>query len=159
MVTITIIATGKLSSKFFADGCDEYIKRLSSFCKVNIIELKEQRLLGEGAALEQKVIETESENILKLIDKKNAKKIALCVEGKQLSSENFAQMLETTEQSFSEIIFIIGGSLGLSERLKNSVDVKLSLSNMTFVHQMSRMILLEQIYRGFTINKNIKYHK
>ncbi len=154
MLTITVVAVGKLNASYFKEGCEEYLKRLSAFCKVNIIELKEDKSSDIN-----KVIQNESENILKHLTNKRAKTVALCVEGKKISSEQLADFIKNTELQHSEIVFIIGGSYGLSQQLKNSVDCRISLSDMTFVHQMSRMILLEQVYRAFTINKNIKYHK
>ncbi|MDR0918062.1 MAG: 23S rRNA (pseudouridine(1915)-N(3))-methyltransferase RlmH [Oscillospiraceae bacterium] len=143
---IKIICVGKLKEKYLTSACEEYIKRLSVYCKLEITELTELA-----------TIEAEAEYILKNI---RGYAVALCIEGKQLTSVELAKKIETLGvDGISEISFIIGSSDGLSDRVKNKVDFKLSMSAMTFPHQLARVLLLEQIYRVFQINTNGKYHK
>lgn len=141
MLTVTVIAVGKTSERWQDAACDEYIKRLGAFCKFRLVQLKE----GESVIpkLPQKVY-----------------KVALCVEGVELDSPGLADMIDrTATRGLSEIVFVIGGSDGLSEEEKAACDLRLSFSRMTFPHGMIRVFLLEQIYRAFTILKGLKYHK
>ncbi|NLC78228.1 MAG: 23S rRNA (pseudouridine(1915)-N(3))-methyltransferase RlmH [Ruminococcaceae bacterium] len=159
MLSIDIVCVGKLSQPFFREGCEEYIKRLSPFAKITVSELSETKLTSEGAAAEKRVIEEESARIEAHIAKKKALVVAMCVEGKKLSSTGLAEYIERAKNETSAIAFVIGGSLGLSEEFKRRADLRLSVSDMTFPHQLFRLMLLEQLYRAETINNNIKYHK
>lgn len=159
-MNIKIICIGKLKESYWRDAIAEYSKRLSKYCTLTIDELKEERL-SEGAspAEEEAVKEGEGKNILKRV-KNGSYVIALDVKGKSISSEGLAHKLEETAlMGKSEIALIIGGSLGLSREVLSRSDFRLSFSAMTFPHQMMRVILLEQIYRAFKINKNETYHK
>ena len=160
MVSVTIIAVGKLKEKFYRDAAAEYEKRLSRFCKINILELKDEPTPDNPTEKERAaVLEKEGTRIMEKIPA-GAYVTALCVEGKQRSSEDFAHLLEQAEiTGRGHIIFIIGGSLGLAEQVKCRADLRLSFSEMTFPHQLMRVILLEQMYRGFQIRIGTQYHK
>lgn len=155
---IKIVCVGKLKEKYLRDGLGEYIKRIGRFAKTEIIEIPDEKIPDNPSpAQEAAVIKAEGEKISKYSD---GFKIALCVEGEELSSEAFAEKLGKIQLSGnSTITFIIGGSLGLDEKIKQSADFRLSFSKMTFPHQLMRLILAEQIYRAFKINGNETYHK
>lgn len=160
MQTVTIISVGKLKDAFFEMASDEYLKRLKAFARVNIIEIK-AGILSEnpGDSEINAVLEKEGEEILKRIPA-SARVVALCIEGKLYSSEELAGLLANTALSgCSHIVFIIGGSYGLSSRVKGRSDIRLSMSRMTFPHRLARIMLLEQIYRGYKINSGESYHK
>ena len=159
-MNIRIICIGKLKESYWRDAVTEYGKRLSSYCSLEIVELKEARLpANAGFAEEEQVKLTEGRDILSKIDK-NDFVISLEIKGKSQTSEAFAAKLKYLALSVkSTVDFVIGGSLGLSNEVSARADMKLSFSNMTFPHQMMRVILLEQIYRAFKINKNEPYHK
>ncbi len=157
-MNIKLVVIGKLKEKYLRDGCDEYIKRLSKFCNLKIVELDEYKLPDKPS---QKDIDNaliiESKNILKHCE---GYIISMCIEGNQVSSEDLAKKFETvTLNGYGTITFIIGSSFGLDSSVKSKSDFKLSMSKMTFTHQIARMLLLEQIYRAFQINTNGKYHK
>lgn len=160
MLTVTVIAVGKIKEKYFTDAIDEYSKRLSRYCKLNIIELKDEPTPDNPSDTEKDaVLKKESSRILERIPK-SAFVIPLCIEGKKKSSVEFSQLLsKTASNGYSEIVFIIGGSMGLCDEVKARADFKLSFSEMTFPHQLMRVILLEQIYRSFNILSGGKYHK
>ncbi len=161
MLNITLIALGKTHKGFMQDGCSEYIKRLKSFCNLKIIEIDDETNMDKSMSdsVINKTLEKEAKKIINSIPKQSYV-ISLCIEGKQLSSEDLALVLkEKPVMGYSNICFIIGSSHGLADEIKKLSDLKLSFSKMTFPHQMARMILLEQVYRGFCINNNIKYHK
>ena len=161
-MNIDIICTGKLKEKYWQDAAAEYVKRLSRFCRLSVIELAECRLpANAGPAEEQQVIETESRAVLKQLEGLGQSYvIALDVKGKMISSEQLAEKISSLALSGkSRIVFIIGGSLGLSQELLSKADYRLSFSAMTFPHQLMRVILLEQIYRAYKINANETYHK
>ncbi len=160
MQTVTLICEGKLKEKYLRDACDEYIKRLSAFCKLNVSELTPYRLPDNPSASEINIaLENESKEILSKIPN-GAKVYAMCIEGKQVPSEVFStQLSQCAVQGFNNVVFIIGGSHGLSDSVKKRADVKLSMSEMTFPHQLARVMLLEQIYRGYQILNGSKYHK
>ena len=160
MLSIDIICVGRLKDKFFEEAAGEYLKRLKAYAKVNITEIKAVELPDDpNASLISAALEKEGSEILKKIPS-NAKVVTLCIEGKLFSSEDTAKLLSDTALSgCSEIVFIIGGSYGLSEQVKRCSDVRLSMSKMTFPHRLARIMLLEQIYRGFKINAGEKYHK
>ena len=155
-----MICIGKLKEKYWTAAIDEYSKRLKGYCNLDIIELKEARLPDKaGPAEELAVKEAEGEEILKKI-KDNQYVITLEVKGKMLSSEKLAEKIETLAiDGQSNVVFVIGGSLGLSAAVSKRANFKLSFSEMTFPHQMMRVILLEQVYRAFKINRNEAYHK
>lgn len=157
---IQIICVGKLKEKYLKDGIAEYAKRLSRFCTFEITELNDEKIPQNPSVAQcRKVLETEGDEILKRIGKESYV-IALCVEGKPLSSENFAQKIsEITLSGKSTVTFVIGGSLGLSDGVKKRSDFRLSFSSFTFPHQLMRLVLAEQIYRAFKINANEEYHK
>lgn len=152
-MNITVLCVGNLKEKFFKDACGEYVKRLGRFGKISVKELPEvQGTNGQD-------VEKEGKNIIKAIPK-GSYVIPLCVEGKELSSPALADKIKTLGLSgTSEITFIIGGSDGLSDEVKALGDFHLSFSPMTFPHQLMRVILLEQVYRAFTINAGASYHK
>lgn len=159
MINLTVIAVGKLKEKYLRDGCSEYIKRLGAFSKVNIIEIDEEKV-GDNPSSAQinSVIQKEGQRIIKKIPKSSAV-ITLCIEGKEYSSPDFSKMIENISMQNSNICFIIGGSFGLSDEVKALSSSKLSFGKMTLPHQLARMVLLEQIYRAFSILNNSKYHK
>ena len=154
---IKIIALGKIKEKFLKDGIDEFLKRLTPYTSIEIIELNPIEIKDEN--LTSKILEQEGEKILSHI-KKEAFVITLEIKGKQLSSEEFAQKIsDITNTGYNELIFVIGSSCGLSSIVSNRADYKLSISKMTFLHQFARLLLVEQIYRAFKILKNESYHK
>ena len=159
-MNITVICIGKLKEKYWTAAIDEYSKRLKGYCSLDIIELKEARLPDKaGPAEELAVKEAEGEEILKKI-KDNQYVITLEVKGKMLSSEKLAEKIDSLGlEGNSNVVFVIGGSLGLSAAVSKRANFKLSFSEMTFPHQMMRVILLEQVYRAFKINRNEAYHK
>ena len=159
-MNITVICIGKLKEKYWTAAIDEYSKRLKGYCSLDIVELKEARLPDKaGPAEELAVKEAEGEEILKRI-KDNQYVITLEVKGKMLSSEKLAEKVESLGiDGHSNVVFVIGGSLGLSAAVSKRANFKLSFSEMTFPHQMMRVILLEQVYRAFKIIRNESYHK
>ena len=160
MQKMTILCTGKLKEKFYLDAAAEYVKRLSRFCKLEIIELPEQRLPQTPSEGE---IAQALDREAALIESRiwpGAAVIAMCVEGKTMSSEQLADYFSRlTVSGTSKICLLIGGSCGLSERVKQRAALRLSMSPMTFPHQLARVMLLEQIYRAHKINANERYHK
>lgn len=159
-MNITIIALGKMKEKYLTDAYKEYEKRLSAFCKLTLYELEPERLSDNPTESEiLKALDTEAEKITSKIPQ-GSFIAAMCIEGKQYPSEKFAKLLSDAALSGkSNACFIIGSSYGLSEKIKKNADVKLSMSEMTFPHQLARIMLSEQIYRAFTIINNRKYHK
>lgn len=159
MIRVTIIALAKTKEKYFRDAADEYKKRLSRYCKLNIIELEPEKLPDNPSrALIEAALKKEAQDIIKKIPE-GSKTIAMCVEGKGISSEKFSGMLKNCAMESGSITFIIGSSYGLCEELKKECDLRISASEMTFPHQLFRIMLLEQIYRGFKINEGSAYHK
>ena len=150
---IKVICVGKIKEQYFKDAIEEYKKRLSRYVKLEIIELKD-----ESKGTKKEIISKEAENIKKYINSKDYN-IALAIEGKRFSSLEFASKVQTIFNNYSDINFIIGGSYGLDNSIKDIVNLKLSFSEMTFPHQLFRVILLEQIYRSFKIINNESYHK
>lgn len=144
MLNVNVVCVGKLKEKYWRDAVDEYSKRLSRFCRLSVYEADESEPQKEMPA------------ILKHC---SGYVIALCVEGEMMTSEKLAETIEHVAFSHSSVTFVIGSSTGLADGVKKKADIRLSFSPMTFPHQMMRVILLEQIYRAFTINNNIKYHK
>mgnify|MGYP000772092504 CR=1 FL=1 len=159
MIRITVLTVGKLKEKYLREGCDEYLKRLSAFSKVQVVELPESRCPADPSPAEiQRVLEQEGDSILAKIPK-GARVIPLCIEGRELSSAQLAAQVADFSQQCSHLVFVIGGSLGLSKEVMDRADYALSFSKMTFPHQLMRVILLEQIYRGFKIIAGEPYHK
>lgn len=150
---IKIICIGKIKEAFFKEAINEYTKRLSKYTKINIIELPDYDLNNKEITLQK-----ESENILKNINEKDYC-ITLEIEGKNLTSSELAQKIDKTLIDNSNICFVIGGSYGLDEKVKQRSNYKLSFSKQTFPHQLFRIMLLEQIYRSFKIINNESYHK
>lgn len=160
MQTVNIICIGKIKEKYWTDAINEYAKRLKAFCKLNIIELEEEKIQNNPNDTQIKsVVEAEGKRILAKISK-NSYVVSLCIEGKTISSPELAKVVaESALMGKSNVDFIIGGSWGLSDEVKSKSNFKLSMGRMTFPHQMARVILCEQIYRAFEINNNGKYHK
>ncbi len=150
---IKIICLGKIKEEFFTNAVKEYQKRLSKYCQLEIIELEDVGINDKVVALRK-----EEEKIMKVINPKDYI-ITLEIEGKEESSIDFAKRLDNILIENSNITFIIGGSYGLSDNVKNLSNYKMSFSKMTFPHQLFRVILLEQLYRAFKINNNEEYHK
>lgn len=161
MIKINIICIGKIKERYFTDAIAEYAKRLTSFCKFSISELGEEKIRNNTPNKSQieEVLYSEGKKILQKICSGDYV-IAMCIEGNLMSSEELSGIICNAGVSGkSTIDFIIGGSYGLSDEVKRRADLKLSMSKMTFPHQMARMILSEQIYRAFEISSNGKYHK
>ena len=159
MLNVKIYVTGTLKEQYYKDAIAEYKKRLGAYCKLDIIEYKEYKLPENPSEkqIEQALI-SEGQKILSDISPR-AYKIAMCVEGKQLSSEEFAEKLDKISTSNGELAIIIGSSYGLSNELKQACDFRMSVSKMTLTHQMLRVWLVEIIYRCLSITHGGKYHK
>lgn len=160
MIKVTIIAVGKLKEKYLKDACSEYLKRLSSYSKVNIIEINEERCSDSPSPNEiESVKQKEGERIIAKIPK-GSYVVPMCIEGCEMSSIEFSESIEKASLSgFGEITFIIGGSFGMSDEVKALGKLRLSFGKITLPHQLMRVILLEQIYRAFSISNHTKYHK
>ena len=160
MLSVHLICVGKLKEKFYLEACGEYLKRLSGYCKLNLVELPEEKLPQNPSKGQiDAALEKEAAAIRAKIPA-NSSIIALCVEGKLKSSEELAGLVRTFEQnSAKHLVFLIGGSYGMHPSIKQEAWVRLSMSPMTFPHHLARVMVLEQIYRACTINGNIKYHK
>ena len=159
-MNITVISLGKLKEKYLRDAIDEYSKRIAAYGKLDIIELNPVRLSDNPSQTEiSNALSKEAEEIKKKIPS-GSYIYALCIEGKELSSEKLAESINSALlNGKSNIVFIIGSSFGMSEEIKRLADYRLSFSPMTFPHQLMRVMLLEQVYRAFQINNNGKYHK
>ncbi len=161
MQNIDLICVGKLNAKYCADGVAEYQKRLAAFANFRIIELPEERVEEKAAspALIARALEKEGKAIL-AAQRKNAALVALCVEGKQISSEELADFLAKRAGSGAgDVSFVIGSSHGLSDEVKRAATARISLGRITLPHQLARLVLTEQLYRACTINAGMKYHK
>ena len=159
MIQVTVITVGTLKEGYWRDAMAEYEKRLCAFCKPQILQLKEARLGDDPSKGEiDAALSEEGKRILASVPPR-AYKIALCVEGKQFSSEELAERLEGILSQSGSIALIIGSSHGLSDEVKRACDLHLSVSKLTFPHQMMRVLLLEVIYRAFNILQGTKYHK
>lgn len=159
MLKITVVCVGSLKEKYLQEALAEYSKRLASYCKLQIIALKEEKMPAEPApATKEQVLEKETARIIEQIPE-HAYVIVLDVVGKQLSSPELAQKLnELTVEGVSHVVFVIGGAFGFTDALRKKANMALSFSKLTFTHQMIRVLLLEQIYRAFKINRGEKYH-
>ena len=160
MRSVTLLTVGKLKESFYRQACDEYVKRLGAFCKLNVIELPEERLpQNPSQAQIDAALEKEAAAVRAKLPA-GAVLAALCVEGKLLSSEDLAgQMARWAGSGKSSVVFLIGSSFGLSPTLKAQADLRLSMSPMTFPHHLARVMVLEQIYRAVQINAGSPYHK
>jgi len=159
LVKIKVIAVGKTKESWIKEGILHYQKLLKKYVEFKLVEIREEKITKSKGI--QIILDAEAERILRYID---VEKPSLCIsldeKGKSLSSESFARLLkENLNRGYSEFVFILGGTLGLSRRVLDACPIKLSLSQMTFTHEMSRVILLEQIYRAFSILKGTAYHK
>lgn len=158
-MNINVICVGKIKEKYFTDAITEYSKRLSRFVKLNIIEVADEKIPDNASAKEMEIVKKkEGERILSKLPA-NSFAVTLCVEGKELSSTEFATKLSDISMTSSNITFIIGGSLGLSDDVKAASHLRLSFGRITLPHQLIRVVLLEQLYRAFKINNNETYHK
>mgnify|MGYP000779032313 CR=1 FL=1 len=157
---ITLVTVGKIKEKFFEDAIKEYSKRLSRYCKLEVLQVADEKTPeGASEAVELQIKEKEGQRILSLI-RDDAYVIALAIEGKMLGSEELAEKIEKLGVGgVSQIVFVIGGSLGLSSQVMKRADYALSFSRMTFPHQLMRVVLLEQIYRSYRIMNHQPYHK
>lgn len=160
MQKVTILCVGKMKEKFYIDAAAEYVKRLSRHCKLEIIELPEQRLSDSPSQAEiDAALAKEAAMVSEKLPRGGAI-IAMCIEGKLLSSEELAEKFSRFAlEGKSQITFLIGGSVGLHSSLKTQADLRLSMSPMTFPHHLARVMLLEQIYRGYQILEGSRYHK
>lgn len=152
MVSIKIVCVGNLKEKFWREAEQEYVKRLSKFCKLEIKEIEEQNQFKE----EDRIIEVESKKIEKEVENDS---FLMDINGNQYSSEEFAKLIEQISLKKSQITFVIGGSNGVSKKIKDTLKNKISFGKATYPHNLARIILLEQIYRAFMINSGAKYHK
>lgn len=160
MVKINLVCVGKLKERYLTDASAEYVKRLSAFCRLNITEVKEYRICeNPSAPVISKTVSEEGKSIFSAMPKKGIC-VSMCIEGEKLSSDGLSDFIKREiNKGTEEITFVIGGSYGLSEEIKQASDLKLSMSDMTFPHQLARVMLLEQIYRAFNILNGGKYHK
>ncbi|MBR5411003.1 MAG: 23S rRNA (pseudouridine(1915)-N(3))-methyltransferase RlmH [Clostridia bacterium] len=161
MYSITVIAVGRLKDKFYDDASAEYLKRLQAYARVTVEEVRAADLRSDDPSDAEitRALEREGEAILQKIPA-GAAVAALCIEGKPFSSEDLSDYLVSCGNAGkSQLVFVIGGSCGLSDAVKRRADVRISMSPMTFPHRLARVMLLEQIYRGFKIAKGEKYHK
>lgn len=159
MISVKLITVGNLKEAYLRDAAAEYQKRLGGFCKFTLVELKEEKLPDTPSEKEiANTLSKEAEKILAEMPKR-AYKIALCVEGKQMSSEELADKLDSISSTHGELCLVIGSSHGLDDSVKNACDYRLSVSKLTFPHQLMRVLLIEAVYRCMSITKGTKYHK
>ena len=158
-MNINIICVGKIKEKYFTAAIEEYSKRLSRFSRLNIIEVADEKIPDDASEKECEIVK--SKEGAKIISKlsRDAYVIAMCIEGREISSEGLAEKIATISMTASNITFIIGGSLGLSDEVKQRANHKMSFGKITLPHQLMRVVLLEQVYRAFKINNNESYHK
>ena len=159
MIKITLIAVGKIKEKYFTEGVNEYVKRLSAFCDFKIVEIAEENYKKTDAALEERIRLKEGERISKALSGFTGKVFALAIEGKKSDSKSFAKVIGGCAAAGENVAFIIGGSYGLSDGVKTRADALISFSDMTFPHALFRLIFTEQLYRAFTIVNGKNYHK
>ncbi|CDE90954.1 MAG: 23S rRNA (pseudouridine(1915)-N(3))-methyltransferase RlmH [Clostridia bacterium] len=159
MLTINIVCIGKIKEKFFKDAIDEYSKRLSKYCKLNIVELPDEKIPEKiNTNIENDIKSKECTNMINHI-KKDSYIICLDLNGKEFSSEQFSKKIEDISMESSQITFVIGGSLGLNQEILSLANQKICFSKMTFPHQLIRVFLLEQIFRAFKISNGETYHR
>lgn len=160
MQKVTVLCVGKLKEKFYIDAAAEYAKRLSRFCKLELVELPEERLPEDPSPAQIEAALLKEAAAIRAKLPAGAALIALCVEGELRSSEALArQMAAWAGQGVSQLVFLIGGSFGLHSSIKGSAKLRLSMSPMTFPHHLARVMVLEQIYRAYQINAGTRYHK
>ena len=160
MIQVKLICVGKMREKYYTEAFAEYAKRLQAYCRLELLEIAEQRLPDRPSDREiAAALEREGQEILKAVPA-DAYTVALCVEGRQMPSEGMAALIAERESSGRpKLCFVIGGSFGLAPSVKARADRRLSMSQMTFPHHLARVMLIEQIYRGFKINEGSQYHK
>lgn len=161
MLNVNIIAVGKLKESYLREACGEYSKRLGAFCKLNITELSESRLPDAPSEKEiENALAAEGRSMLPILSAKGCYNIAMCIEGSRFSSEKLAERIgKISVDGKSTLNIVIGSSCGISEEVKKQCDLRLSMSDMTFPHQLARVMVLEQLYRSFQILNGGKYHK
>lgn len=160
MQKVTVLCVGKLKEKFYIDAAAEYAKRLSRFCKLELVELPEERLPEDPSPAQIEAALLKEAAAIRAKLPAGASLIALCVEGELRSSEALArQMAAWASQGVGQLVFLIGGSFGLHSSIKGSAKLRLSMSPMTFPHHLARVMVLEQIYRAYQINAGTRYHK
>lgn len=161
MLNVNLITVGKLKESYLRDASAEYTKRLGAFCKLNIYELAECKLSNNPSEKEIKAaLSTEGKTMTAMLSGKDCFNIAMCIEGKQLSSEKLAEKIsKISVDGKSTLNFVIGSSCGIADEIKAMCHFRLSMSEMTFPHQLARIMILEQIYRSFQIINGGKYHK
>ena len=160
MVSVTLICVGKMKEKFYIEAAAEYVKRLAGYCKLNIVELPEQKLSQNPSQGEIDVALAKEAEAIRAKIPPSSSIIAMCIEGKMRSSEELAKLVGDWELSSAKhLVFLIGGSFGMHPSIKQEAWVKLSMSPMTFPHHLARVMLLEQIYRAFKIREGSGYHK
>ena len=160
MQKVTVLCVGKLKEKFYIDAAAEYAKRLSRFCKLELVELPEERLPEDPSPAQIEAALLKEAAAIRAKLPAGASLIALCVEGELRSSEALAQQMAAwAGQGVSQLVFLIGGSFGLHPSIKGSAKLRLSMSPMTFPHHLARVMVLEQIYRAYQINAGTRYHK
>lgn len=160
MLKVTLLCVGKCKEAYWRDACAEYQKRLGGFCRFQLIEVDEERAPDNPSDSQiEQIITAEGKRLLEKIPT-GAYTVAMCIEGKPVPSDELANRLDKIAvEGYSHIVFVIGGSWGLSPAVKQAAGWRLSMSPMTFPHQLARVMLLEQIYRGFQISSGGKYHK
>ena len=160
MLSVHLICVGKLKEKFYQEACAEYVKRLSAYCRLTLVELPEEKLPKEPSQAQiDQALAKEAQAIRSKLPP-GSSVIALCIEGRERSSEDLAKLLSTWEHSSAKhLVFVIGGSYGLDAALKGEAWARLSMSPMTFPHHLARVMLLEQLYRAFKIQEGSSYHK
>ncbi|MBQ3048475.1 MAG: 23S rRNA (pseudouridine(1915)-N(3))-methyltransferase RlmH [Oscillospiraceae bacterium] len=159
MLTVNVICVGKLKEKWLREGCAEYIKRLGGYCRISVVELDEKKLPDNPSQAQiDAALDAEGTAILSAAD--NSYIIAMCIEGSKVTSPGLSQKINSVAlNGTSSISFVIGSSFGLANKVKAAAKFKMSMSDMTFPHQLARVLLLEQIYRAFQISSGGKYHK
>lgn len=156
---VKIICAGKIKEKYFTDAIKEYAKRLSRFTKLEIVEIPDEKIPDKASAKEEEQIKAKEGAAMLAKIRTSDYVIAMCIEGKQLDSVELAQSLEKISMQSSNICFVIGGSLGLSDEVKSRAQLRLSFGKITLPHQLMRVVLCEQLYRAYKINNNEQYHK
>ncbi len=158
-MNITIICAGKIKEKYFTAAIDEYSKRMSRFAKFSIIELPDEKIPDNVSEREEESIKSKEGKAMLSKMRDSDYVVAMCIEGTQLDSVELAQRIEKISMNSSSIVFVIGGSLGLSDEVKKRANLRLSFGKITLPHQLMRVVMCEQIYRAFKINNNEQYHK
>lgn len=157
MIKVKIVAVGKVKEKYFLEAIKEYEKRLSRYADFNIVEIKEENFVAEpNEAQKQEILKKEGYSIKKEL---KGHVVAMCIEGKKFDSVGFSKLIKEVKSKSGEITFVIGGSYGLSDEIKSLANLKMSVSDMTFPHTLFRVLLVEQLYRAFSIEAEGKYHK